>query len=220
MNQDGCSDYRRLVCFSASWKKERRRKRIPSSCKTFLRSCTGLFSLHPIVQNWSSLVTGSYSLYFVQLKIRSLCPKNKREQRLAEPAVSATGTFGAGQSERFLKITALISFPGWEWFLPQNEQVRTWNSKMENTGSGVMVECSGYPRHLHPCVSGVRLLTKVFFEHFLFWVASNTKHSYCQIIEQHMTDYFIWTNKWDITYESPWPSSWCLAGVESVLLLF
>lgn len=160
----------------------------PLPGRHFLEVGTRLFSLHPIVQNWASVVTGNWSLYFVQLKIRYLCPRNKREQRLGEPAVSATGTFGAGQSERFLKITALISFPGWEWFLPQNEQVRTWNSKMENAGSEVMVECSGHPPHLHPCVSGLRLLTKVVFEHFLFWVAGNTKHSYCQIVEQHMTD--------------------------------
>lgn len=38
-------------------------------------------------------------------------PKEEEGTEIGEPAVSATGTFGAGQSERFLKITALISFP-------------------------------------------------------------------------------------------------------------
>ena len=89
----------------------------PPPVRHFLEVGTRLLSLHSVVQNWASVVTGNCSLYFVQLKIRDLCPRKKREQRLGEPAVSATGTFGAGQSERFLKITALISFPGWEWFL-------------------------------------------------------------------------------------------------------
>lgn len=89
----------------------------PLPVRHFLEVGTRLLSLHSVVQNWASVVTGNCSLYFVQLKIRDLCPRKKREQRLGEPAVSATGTFGAGQSERFLKITALISFPGWEWFL-------------------------------------------------------------------------------------------------------
>ena len=79
--------------------------------------------------------------------------------------------FGAGQSERFLKITALIPFPILGWFLSRDEQVGTWNSKMENARLGVMVACSYYPPHLHTSLcfrSHAQSSTKVFFEHFLF----------------------------------------------------
>lgn len=65
---------------------------MPFPCRTFPRSCTRLFSLHPIVQDLATVVAGNCSLYFAQLKIRDLCPGKKREQRLGEPTVSATGT--------------------------------------------------------------------------------------------------------------------------------
>lgn len=56
------------------------------------------------------------------------------------PVVSVTITFGARQSNSFFKITGLTPFLNLGLFLPQGKQVGTWNSKMENARSEVMVE--------------------------------------------------------------------------------
>ncbi|KAF0886102.1 P4K2A kinase, partial [Crocuta crocuta] len=68
MIQDGYSDCRHLVCFSASWKKERKRESMPSSFKTFPRSCTRLFTSR--CPNLTAVVAGKYTLLF--------CPKNQK----------------------------------------------------------------------------------------------------------------------------------------------
>lgn len=60
--------------------------------------------------------------------------------KIGGPVVSVTITFGARQSNSFLKITGLTLFFSLGLFLPQGKQVGTWNSKMENARSEVMVE--------------------------------------------------------------------------------
>ena len=56
---------------------------------------------------------------------------------------------------------------------------------------------------------------KLFLGHFRFWEADNTRCAYCHIIEQHVIHWFIKRIQWDITHESCWHSSCCLAGVQS-----
>lgn len=63
--------------FFSQLEKGKERESIPSSFKTFPRSCTRLF-LYSIVQNLTAVVVGNCSLYFAPLKMQS--PVSKEEE--------------------------------------------------------------------------------------------------------------------------------------------
>ena len=124
-------------------------------------------------------MSGNHSLHFTQLKVRGSVSKEHREQ-IEGTAVSVTVAFRERESENFLTITALILILNVGWFLPQGEQVGTWNSKMENARSEVTVE--SIPITCLSCILALQVSsspTKTFFEHFLLCESSNIRYLYC-----------------------------------------
>lgn len=142
--------------------------------KAFPGSHPRLF-LYLIVQNLAAVVSENCSLCLAQLKVRS--PVSKEEEGAA---VFVTAAFGARQSKRFLKITTLTPFLNLVWFLPQGEQTRTWNSRMENASSEVMVERPPVTLLTYILAVQVSVLNHLFFEHFIFCESSSTRCSYYQ----------------------------------------
>lgn len=103
--------------------------------------------------------------------------------KIGGSAVSETATFGARQSEKFLKIIALTPFLNLGWILSQGEQVRTWNTKTENARSEVVVESAPITLFTYIFALQVSILNhlqKYFLSIFCFMRLVITRCSYSQ----------------------------------------
>ena len=99
------------------------RKSMLFSFRTFPRSGTRLF-LYSVIQNLMTVVVGNCSLYFAPLKMWSPVSKEEEGTEMGNQQFLPQLLLEL-EARRFLKITALISFPNLGWFLPQGKQVGT-----------------------------------------------------------------------------------------------